>query len=358
MALPKVSRSRMKLLRLFLLLSFVITACHQPQPIQPLELELKTLVERVNQDQGFNGVVGLVLNDQEPILIFSGRQRLDSVSAPLSAQDYFHLSSNSKLFTGLALLQLMEEYGLSPDDPIGPYFPELKGDLTKVSIQQLANHRSAIHDYLSLQETNEGPADNARALALISELDTTVYPSGERWGYTNSGYVLMALLVERISGMSFQTYLQEKVLFPIGLMDIRMHPEPKGVLAGFRDSAVSDFDSHTIGDAGLYFRASDMLKFLEEQPQLARSIQQAKDWSSPWTDPSWRYGFGWFFSTDSLGSFRAHSGRSGGFESYIRINENGGPQFFILSNHANGSTRRLRMEITKMLLQAAEHSDS
>ena len=324
----------------------VLKSCSAPPTEYHLRSEMELIVKDLHRSKGFNGVLGVLQKDQEPLLIYSGNQELSAGSPELGDEHYFHISSNSKLFTGLALLKLMERHKLKPSDPIGPYFPELSDALGRVSLRQLANHTSAIHDYLSLQESKEPPADNSRALELLSALDSTVYPPGERWAYTNSGYVLISLLVERVSGLRFQKFLEQEILSLFKIEQVPMHPQPEGVLSGYRDSIKADFDSRTIGDAGLYFSAREMVQFFENQDQIASYVHQAQEWASPWSDPKWEYGFGWFFSKDDLGPFRAHSGRSGGFESYLRINENQDLMFFILSNHANGATAELRRILT------------
>lgn len=344
-------------LTFFSVLLYSLISCSGPTRVDAWAKDLEQYVGDLNEEKGFNGVIGLWREDYEPLLIFSGRSGLDSTDEPLNAGHYFHLSSNTKLFTGIALLKAMDQFGVEPYDSLGLYFPELKGELRDVNLIQLANHRSAIHDYLSLQESRE-PLNNAEAFNLLTKLDTAVYPPGERWGYTNSAYVLMALLVERLSQISIQAFLQEEVLSLFDLRDIPMHPNPQGILRGYRDSLPSDFDSKTLGDAGLYFSANDMIKFFERQTVIEEEVLRAKELSSPWSDPIWSYGFGWYFSTDSLGAFRAHSGRSGGFESYLRINEEGSTRFFILSNHANGSTALLRKEITSRLLAERRRSKS
>src|SRR5690606_10868716 len=107
------------------------------------------------------------------------------------------IASLTKQFTGLAILQLIREDKLHPDDPIGPYFPELSTQLGKVTVRQLANHTNGIHDYYSLTPDHDN-LTNASVLNMLGQLDTTVFTPGSKWGYSNSGYVLLSQLVERI----------------------------------------------------------------------------------------------------------------------------------------------------------------
>ncbi len=101
----------------------------------------------------------------------------------------------------------------------------------------------------------------------------------------------------------------------------------------------------TTGDAGIVMSVNDWVAFNSTTPLFSSYWQKAESLSSPWTDSSWRYGFGWFFSEDSLGKFRAHSGRSEGFESYLRVNSNDSLFFLMLSNQTDPIVKELRNAI-------------
>lgn len=192
---------------------------------------------------------------------------------------------------------------------------------------------------------------NEQALKLITEIDSTVYEPGTEWGYTNSGYLLLSLLVERISEKNYNEYLSEEVLRSLGIKDAQLHPNRIDALEGFENDQPSKMFSLTTGDAGIFLTSQDLIRFFENQENMSDYIMKAEHWSSPWHDEQWRYGFGWFFSEDGLGEFRAHSGKSGGFESYIRISQENDLMFFILSNNVNGSAKLLRGRITEELIK-------
>lgn len=308
--------------------------------------QIDEIISRVDSIAPFNGVVGILKKGENPQIVFHGFKSPLSKSEALDSTDYFHLASNSKLFTGFSILKVMDEYNMEFNEPIAPFFPELHPKLQKVTIQQLANHTCAIHDYLSLvQEPVE--ITNEQALRLISKLDSTVYKPGMQWGYTNSGYVLLSLLVERITKQDYNDYLRKEILSPLDMENAQLHPNKINALKGYENDQVAKTLSVTTGDAGIYITSNDLVHFFQNQEKMSSYIEQAKDWSSPWKDEKWRYGFGWFFSEDERGKFRAHSGKSGGFESYIRIYEPNDLMIFILTNHVNGSAKLLREEIIK-----------
>lgn len=315
-----------------------------------LENEINKIILETDAIMPFNGVLAILQRNKEPVIFYHGYKHPLIKETELDSNDYFYLASNSKLFTGLATLKMLEDYNLNYSDPIGPYFSELNANLKKVTIQQLANHTCAIHDYFSLVD-EPFEITNEQALDLIFELDSTVYVPGAKWGYTNSGYILLSELIERVTQMPYNDYLNREILLTLGIDNAQLNPNVSDVLNGYINSEPSKMLSVTTGDAGIYLRTGDLIRFFEHQEKITKYIKQAYNWSSPWKENDWRYGFGWFFSEDSLGKFRAHSGKSSGFESYIRVYESNDIMFFILSNNVNGSARILRDKVIQEIIK-------
>lgn len=318
------------------------------------EIRLNEIITKVDSTSAFNGIVGILRKGEKPHIVYHGFKSPKEKSSKLDSSDYFHLASNSKLFTGFAILKVMNEFDLKHTDSIAPFFPELHPELQRVTIQQLANHTCAIHDYFSLvDEPNQ--ITNKQALNLISHLDSTVYEPGLRWGYTNSGYVLLSLLVERVTQRGYNDYLKQEILSPLGITNAQLHPNKINALKGYENNQLSQTLSITTGDAGIFITSQDLIEFFENQDKMSAHIDEAKMWSSPWRNEEWRYGFGWFFSEDTLGKFRAHSGKSSGFESYIRISDTNDLMIFVLSNNVNGSAKLIRKKIIEELIKTTHN---
>lgn len=336
----------MKNILRLLILATLFSCSPKIEKTDSSNIQLDEIISRVDSIAPFNGVVGILKKGDNPQIVYHGFKSPLAKSEILDSSDYFHLASNSKLFTGFSILKVMDEFGLDYNDSIAPFFPELHPKLQKVTIQQLANHTCAIHDFFSLIENPE-EITNEQALRLISQLDSTVYEPGTQWGYTNSGYVLLSLLVERVTKQDYNDYLRKEILSPLDMESVQLHPDKINALKGFNNDHPSKTLSVTTGSAGMYVTPNHLIHFFNTQEKMSSYIKQAKTWSSPWKDQNWRYGFGWFFSEDERGEFRAHSGKSGGFESYIRIYEPNDLMIFILTNHVNGSAKLLREEIIK-----------
>ncbi|MFK8045940.1 MAG: serine hydrolase domain-containing protein [Crocinitomicaceae bacterium] len=338
--------TRLRLLLLFAI--FCQLYVHGQKEILIDQEEINSIIVETDSILPFNGVLGILQQNKKPIIFYHGYQSPIHKKILLDSTDYFYLASNSKLFTGLATLKMMKDYNLKFDDQIGPYFPELDSNLKKITIQQLANHTCAIHDYFSM--INEPfEVTNEQALKLIYGLHSTVYEPGLKWGYTNSGYVLLSELVERVSQMAYNDYLDKEILSIFEINNAQLNPDVSGVLKGYIHHTPSVKLSVTTGDAGIYLKTADLINFFRNQAKVLDFAKQAYNWSSPWKNNGWRYGFGWFFSEDSIGKFRAHAGKSSGFESYIRIYESNQLMIFVLSNNENGSAKMLREKIIKKL---------
>ena len=132
----------------------------------------------------------------------------------------FNLASVSKTFTSVAVLQLMEKGRLRLDDPLVKYFPEFP--FAEITISQLLSHTSGLIDY----QIFEGPhqKDPARIFTLNDLIPAVKadkralgWKPGEHWSYSNTGYGLLALLVEKLSGGRFQDYLTKYIFLPAGM---------------------------------------------------------------------------------------------------------------------------------------------
>jgi len=201
-------------------------ACKAPETPKKAQVDrFNEIMLAVDSVSPFNGILSVLRKGEKPLIIYHGNKSPLEASPPLDSLDYFHIASNSKLFAGYAALEMMERQGLSWNDSIGPYFPELHPNLGVVTIQQLANHTCAIHDYLSLVPEPQG-ITNAQALQLLTQLDSTVYEPGLRWGYTNSGYVLLRPLAERVTQQPYTDFLISEILTPLGMSQVQLHPNP------------------------------------------------------------------------------------------------------------------------------------
>ncbi len=192
----------------------------------------------------------------------------------------FEAGSVSKQFAAAAVVLLALDGELSLDDDIRDYIPEVPDYGETITIRHLLNHTSGLRDWGSVAGIS-GWGRSARshnhdhALEIISRQSALNYPPGERYSYTNSGYNLLAILVDRVSGTSFAEFSRERLFEPLGLEDTQWRDDYRRVVPG-RASAYSPSghgfrinrpieDVH--GNGGLLTTVSDLLRWNEHLRQ-------------------------------------------------------------------------------------------
>ena len=279
---------------------------------------------------------------------------------PITEDTIFQLASISKTFTGTAVMLLVRQGKLSLEDRITKYFPELTA-YEGVTVRHLLNHTSGIPDYFDdadwfiriWQEEQRVPG-NDEILRVLRETKAKPYfAPGEGLHYSNTGYNLLALLVERLSGVPYEEFLQRNIFEPAGMTATRCcHIRRDGV--PFENYAqatvfengrwVADVDSEEDGDVAafdglngddyVYTTIFDMLKWdralregkvltLEEQ-QLAYTPGKLNSGEDAVYDEEegLGYGLGWAVGREeALGLVVSHSGGMPGvatwFERFI-----------------------------------------
>lgn len=138
----------------------------------------------------------------------------------------FALGSVSKIFTSIAVLQLRDRGRCGLDDPFARYFPEFPYE--RITIRQLLSHTSGLPDYgifeAAIARQPEKVFTNADIIPLLQKLQPpTAFQPGEKWQYCNLNFCLLALLVDKLSGMPFEKYLTAKIFKPAGMADTYFH---------------------------------------------------------------------------------------------------------------------------------------
>jgi CubicO group peptidase (beta-lactamase class C family) len=240
-------------------------------PVGPDVPRMEQVIQSFVSDQHFMGSV-LVARGNEIILDKGyGFANLEW-DIPNSPSTKFRLGSITKQFTAASIL-LMEERGkLNVSDPVKKYMPDAPAAWDKVTIFNLLTHTSGIPsftsfpDYASIEPFTTTPAQLVK-LFRDKPLD---FQPGEKWSYSNSGYVLLGYLIEKISGKSYERFVQENIFTPLGMKDsgydsnsaIIPHraagysPSPNGpVNAGYINMTVP------LSAGGLYSTTDDLLRW-------------------------------------------------------------------------------------------------
>src|SRR5262249_52798644 len=134
----------------------------------------------------------------------------------------FEAGSVSKQFTAAAVLLLARDGKLSLDDPVRKYIPELPDYGVPLTIRHMLNHTSGLRDWGGIAGIAGWPRTSrvythAHVLDIVSRQRSLNFVPGTRWSYSNTGYNLSAILVSRVSGMSFADFTRRRIFEPLGM---------------------------------------------------------------------------------------------------------------------------------------------
>lgn len=165
-----------------------------------------------------------VLLEEQGEVLFSGQwgeaQRIDSLPVPVTDSTIFRIGSISKVLTALAVLQLQEAGKLRLDDPLEKYLPELnwtyEEGLEPVKIRHILSHTSGLTEAIWNGFFSDMENNSAFLLEQAARIHI-VRPQGRLRSYSNLGYGLLGVLIERVSGLSYAAYLQQHIFEPLGM---------------------------------------------------------------------------------------------------------------------------------------------
>ena len=274
------------------------------------------------------GASVLVVRDGRPVIRRAyGMANLEE-QIKATPQTNYRLASVSKQFTAASVLLLAEDGRLKLDDPIKRYFPTLPAAANAITIRHLLTHTSGLIDYEDVMD----PADtrqvhDADVLTLLQSQDRTYFAPGTDYRYSNSGYALLSLIVERASGQRYAQFLHDRIFQKLGMRDTVAYEAGISEVAhraygySLENGAWKRTDQSTtsavLGDGGIYSSIDDLIKWdaalYDERLLSAQSLRQAFTPATPTDDPQVEYGFGWRITGETLW----HSGETIGFRNVI-----------------------------------------
>ena len=202
---------------------------------------------------------------------------------PSATDTVFYVGSVSKQFTAAVIALLAEEGTVDLDENIREYFPEIRRYAQPITVRHLVHHTSGLRDIYTLMSLAgirlEDVFTDEQAIELIAAQRETNFEPGSEYLYSNSGYFLLAQLVERASGKTLREFAEERIFAPLGMEDTHFHDRPSHIVdrraISYQDSDV-DFDNYIatghrefqvsylgnfdkVGAGGLYTTVRDLL---------------------------------------------------------------------------------------------------
>jgi CubicO group peptidase (beta-lactamase class C family) len=309
-----------------------------------------------------------VLQYGAPILLRAyGLENVEDDVAATTATNY-RLASVTKQFTAAAILLLAEEGRLSIDDPVRAWLPTLPDAASGICIRQLLAHTSGIADFEDLipvpPAAPHAPSRqflDADVLNLLEARNHRYFPPGTAFRYSNSGYVLLALIAARASGVHFAAFLRERIFQPLRMNNTVAFERGFSSVAhrafGYSAAGLSwsrtdqSPTSATLGDGGIYSSIDDLAKWdaalYDGRLLRAESLRLAFTPATATPDPDVYYGFGWRVTRDTLW----HSGESLGFRNVIVRYPGRGVSVIVLTNRNDPEPHRTALAIAELYLR-------
>ena len=268
------------------------------------------------------------------------------------------LASVSKHFTAAAVLLLAEEGKLRLDDRARRWLPSLPKDAEAVTIRHLLTHTSGVADYEELMDEEGEQLSDAGVLDLLEDQELDFAP-GTKYNYSNSGYALLALIVEQASGERFADFLRDRIFRPLGMNGSVAWEKGRSEIAhrayGYARRkktwklADQDVTSAILGDGGIYSSIDDLARWdaalasgrLLSKKTLAEAMAGQVDTDERGT----RYGYGWHITDDIVW----HSGEMIGFRTVFQ-RHGGRLTVALLTNRDEGAPSDLADRIAELFL--------
>ncbi|MFI5154345.1 MAG: serine hydrolase domain-containing protein [Chitinophagales bacterium] len=288
---------------------------------------------------------------------------------PISNQTNFNVGSLTKQFTAFCILKLVSEKRIFLTDKLIKYFPSFNKKVgSAITIRQMLCHSSGLFDHYDyMKKANLVHAGCADVLNAVEQLDSTYFEPGSAYRYSNTAYCLLALIIEKVSGLPYGEYLKKNIFVPLDMTHSIIWKSDKSIYKrafgydrnGKQQTFVrSDADESvfftTEGDGGLYTSIDDYLKWIfaleggriigQEWIDKARSPQFLIDSLNRLS-----YGFGWFINQKAKDKAVYHSGSNGGFRAISFTIPAQKTAIVIFSNRADIDQEKLLLDLIRIL---------
>ncbi len=305
------------------------------------------------------GAAVMLIKDGAPFLVETFGMANINTHEPVTPQTNFRLASVTKQFTAMCILQLIEQGKLTFGTTLKEVFPSFPDYGKTITIQNILHHTSGLPAYEDLvPDTVQSQLLDTDVLELMKEQDSTYFKPGMDYRYSNTGYALLAMVVQKVSGQSFAKYLQRHIFAPLGMNHTVAYEKGISKVAhraiGYTvtDSGIVNSDQSTysaiLGDGGIYSNLDDLFKWdqaLYTDKLLADSLLQ-----KAFTPFKEHYGFGWRIDRYKGHYRQHHTGSTSGFRNVIQRFPKDHFTVIILTNRAAPGVRPLAEKIVDWYL--------
>lgn len=326
---------------------------------------LNSYIDKLMADNDLSGSI-LIAHGDKPIYERSFGFADAKRASKVTPDTRFGMASGSKMFTALAVAQLVEKGKLSYSDPLSKYFPDFPNQAfaKKATVHNLLSHTSGVKEYWTeeFDKNRHSISDTKQMLPWVYKVGTAFEP-GSEFRYSNSNFVLAGLIVEKASGLDYYEYVRKHITGPLGMTQTDFYsrdgsaanlaePLTRGANGWeFRESGVRGGRGTSAG--GCYSTPRELLKFARE---LVGGKLVAKDTLALLTTTKTRglnammdYGYGFEINNEGNVLSFGHGGIAGGANFAFRYFPVEDLTFIAFNNQNNGAYDDLRKNIVKLI---------
>ena len=370
-----------------------------------LGVEAKAQSPEMAMGKNMDAIFSVMASPDAPgwaVLVRNSRQTLFTrgygvrdlrTKAKIDGHTNFRLASFTKQFTAMATMLLVHDGKLRYDETLAEIFPDFPAYGAPITIRHLLSHTSGLPDYEDLMEAAEkakGPiwtpqhqVQDAEVLALLKQEKSGKFAPGTSWSYSNSGYVLLGVIIARVSGKTYGEFLHSRIFSPLNMNHTIVYQKGKNEVTNRafghskQGNALVETDqsstSATAGDGGIYSSLEDLARWddalrnhtLLSEKEFLPALRPVT--LNDGSEPRWplepnddnlhpgkpvAYGFGWFLDPYQGQHRMWHTGTTMGFRTVIeRFSDADGFTVIILSNRTDGDPEQLALEAADLVLK-------
>ena len=337
----------MKLTLKFVLIGLLIlsfSSCKQKET-SLTNSKVKQYAKFISDMKSKGFMTGNILVYENGEVVFQSSDGLRSIDPidSLTLNSQFRLASVSKQFTGVAIMKLKQSGNLDYDQKVNTILTDFPHD--NITIKHLLHHTSGLADYIDIIKENFVPQDSTKRYILGNNKILNIFydtnpklnfQPGEEWEYSNTGYMVLASIVEKVSKQHFRDFLKENIFEPFGMSNTTLFNYQEGNALNIpnrvfgykkalnqKDYKLNDYHivNDARGDGGIYSTLNDLYKW-------NMALVNHKVLPKEYLDEAWsrgtlnnaektRYGFGWFLEDETKPKTVFHSGGWVGFSTYL-----------------------------------------
>lgn len=333
--------------------------------ISRLTIALDSIARHAMADQSIPGLSVAIVKDGR-VLLQRGWGTVDRRARPATATTEYQIASVSKQFTAAAVLRLAEQGRLSLDDPVTRYVDGLSSAYRGITIARLLNHTAGVPNFTEFFREFRQPLAPSQVIDSLA-IRPLLFEPGSGFHYSNSGYYLLGLVIERVTGQGYADYLDEQFFAPLGMRATHYCGElSRAVPTGFVRSRggkpvhALPWDPSVLYAAGsICSTVGDLARWevaLGEGRVLSAESYRRMTTPAPAPDPTVRmaYGYGMMVDTTDAGPYLHHDGAVSGFRAQVAWYPDEHLAVVVLMNQGLAAPEPIERDLTRAVLGVAQ----